>query len=206
MADQPDADSLTQKGGRGDKSLRGLKREPAPQQPEWRPETTWDDENAYWGWREPDSLSLSAMTNAVLGAAIGGVLGGAGWVVAVAVTGLDLPYLAVLVGLLAGLGARFALVQTRPWIIGAFGAVGAALAFVITQYGLFDYALIRQGLSASWVAISPLRFPQVYIDYVIGVSDDVTHSLGFSGGHPLDMALLLACMTVCWAVLLRRKR
>jgi len=177
----------------------------APQKIEQRPEPIWD-ESEHWGWSEPDELSLSAATNAILGGAIGGVLGGAVWVAVVVLTGLSLPYLTVVVGLLAGLGARFALVQTRPWIIGAFGALGAALAFVVTQYALFDYALIQKGPSTGLFPLSPLHFPQVYIDYVIGVADDVNHTLGFSGQHPLDMALLLACMIVCWAVLLRRKK
>lgn len=177
----------------------------APPKSEPRPEPVWD-ESEHWGWSEPDELSLSAVTNAILGGAIGGVLGGAVWVAAVVLTGFSLPYLTVVVGLLAGMGARFTLVQTRPWIIGAFGALGAGLAFVVTQYALFDYALIQRGLSDGLFPLSPLRFPQVYIDYVVGVADDVNHTLGFSGQHPLDMALLLACMLVCWAVLLRRKK
>lgn len=183
----------------------GPEKQRASRQIEPRPEQAWDDSD-HWGWSEPEQLSLSSATNAILGGAIGGVLGGAGWVAAVAVTGLSMPYLAVLVGLLAGLGARMALVQTRPWIIGAFGAAGTALAFLITQYALFDYGLIRQGLASGLFALSPLRFPQIYIDYVIGVSDDVTQTLGLSGKHPLDMGLLLAAMTICWLVLLRRKK
>jgi hypothetical protein len=194
LADLPGADARP-----------GPEKQRAARQVEPRPELTWD-ESDHWGWSEPDQLSLSAATNAILGGAIGGALGGAAWVAAVVVTGFSMPYLVVLVGLLAGLGARMALVQTRPWIIGAFGAVGAALAFLTTQYALFDYALIRQGLATGLFALSPLRFPQVYIDYVIGVSDDITKALGFSGQHPLDMGLLLAAMTLCWLLLLRRKK
>ena len=115
----------------------GPEKQRIARQIEPRPEPAWDASD-HWGWSEPEQLSLSSATNAILGGAIGGVLGGAAWVVAVAVTGLSMPYLAVLVGLLAGLGARIALVQTRPWIIGAFGSAGTALAFLITQYALFD--------------------------------------------------------------------
>jgi hypothetical protein len=209
MAGPPAADlpPAREKHGSG----RGGKRkgERAAQQSEQQAELVWDEDTP-WGWVQPESLSLSAATNAFLGAAIGGVVGGAIWVVAVAVTGFSLPYLTVVVGLLAGLGARFALVQTRPRILGLFGAAGAALAYLMTQYGLLDYALaqaqIRQGLFTTWFPLSPLRFPQVYIDYVIGVSDDVTHALGLSGEHPLEFGLLLACMAVCWAMLLRRKK
>jgi hypothetical protein len=183
--------------GRGE--ARALKQVQPP------PEPTWD-ESDHWGWSEPDELTVSSATNAILGGAIGGVLGGALWVGAVVLTGFSLPYLTVVVGLLGGLGARMALVQTRPWIIGAFGAAGAAVAFLATQYALFDYALIRQGLASGLFALSPLRFPQVYIDYVTGGSDDVTQALGFTGQHPLDMGLLLVCMTACWLVLLARKK
>src|SRR5579871_3157 len=190
----------------GDFRAGNRRDEVAPKQIERRAEPVWDDDERWSLNRDPDALTLSAMTNAILGGAIGGVLGGALWVGAVVVTGLSMPYLAVVVGLLAGVGARMALEQTRPWIIGAFGALGAALAFLVTQYALFDYGLIHQGLATGLFALSPLRFPQVYIDYVTGVSDDVTHSLGFSGEHPLDMGVLLACMTVCWLVLVRRKR
>jgi hypothetical protein len=170
-----------------------------------RREPTWD-ESETWGWSEPEELTITSMTNAILGGTIGGVLGGAIWVAAVVLTGLSMPYLTVAVGLLGGLGARMALVQTRPWIIGAFGAIGAALAFLITQYALFDYGLIHQGLATGLFALSPLRFPQVYLDYVTGGSDDILQSLGYSGQHPLDMGLLLACMTVCWLLLLTRKK
>ncbi len=204
VADLPDAGLPTAQGEQGG-DVRGGKRggEAAPQIAR-RPELIWD-ESDHWGWREPDELSLSAATNAVLGGAFGGVLGGAIWVVAVALTGLSLPYLTVVVGLLAGLGARFALAQTRPWILGAFGAVGAALAYLLTQYGLFDYALVREGFTEGLFALAPLSFPQVYIDYVTGGSDDALRALGVSGQHPLEMGLLLACMAVCWAILLRRK-
>ncbi len=200
---QPGSGPLPEVGRRsGD--LRGS--EAAPKQNERRAELVWDEDER-WGWNtDPEELTLSSATNAVLGGAIGGVLGGALWVGVVAVTGLSLPYLAVVVGLLAGVGARFALEQTRPWSIGLFGAAGAALGFLVTQYALFDYALIHQGLATGLFALSPLRFPQVYIDYVTGVSDDITRSLGFTGEHPLDMGLLLLCMGLCWLVLLRRKR
>ncbi len=189
------------------KGASGKKRgnEDTLRQPGRRSEPVWD-ESDYWGWKEPDELSLSAATNAVLGGTFGGVLGGVVWVVAVAVTGLDLPYLTVLVGLVAGLGARFVLAQTRPWSIGAFGAVGAALAYVVTQYGLFDYALVSRGFSGGWFPLSPLRFPQVYIEYVTGGANEVTRALGVSGNHPLEMALLLACMAICWVILLPRKK
>src|SRR5262249_684927 len=106
--------------------------------------TSWDEMD-HWGWSEPEDLSVSSVTNAILGGTIGGVLGGAAWVGAEVLTGFSLPYLTVVVGLLAGFGARIALVQTRPWIIGAFGALGAALAFLVTQYALFDYTLIHRG-------------------------------------------------------------
>lgn len=191
--------------GAGDARSENRKGGSAPPKIERRLEPTWEEEDR-WGWSEPDELTLSAIINAVLGGAIGGVLGGAVWVAAVVLTGLSLPYLTVVVGLLAGFGARFALVQTRPWIIGAFGAVGAALAFLLTQYALFDYALIRQGSASGLFALSPLAFPQVYIDYVIGGSDDILKTLGFSGQHPLDMGLVLACMAACWLVLLSRKK
>jgi hypothetical protein len=171
---------------------------------ERRLEPNWDEEER-WGWSEPEDLTLSAVTNAVLGAAIGGVLGGAVWVGAEVLTEFSLPYLTVVVGLLAGFGARFALVQTRPWILGAFGAVGAALAFLLTQYALFDYALFNRGYGGLF-ALSPLSFPQVYLNYVTGGADPVLKELGFSGTHPLDMGLLLACMAACWLVLLSRKK
>jgi hypothetical protein len=187
------------------KSSSDFRSKVAPPKVEY-PELTWDDTSDHWGWTEPDELTLSASTNAILGGAVGGLLGGVIWVVAVAVTGLDMPYLTVAVGLLAGVGARFALAQTRPWIIGAFGALGTALAYVVTQYGLFDYALVRDGYSTGLFALSPLRFPQVYIDYVTGGTDDVMKSLGFSGQHPLEFGTLLACMALCWLILLRRKQ
>ena len=190
------------KKGAGGENRRG---EEKAQKFEPRQELTWD-ERENWGWREPEEVTITAATNAILGGAIGGVLGGAIWVAAVVLTGFSMPYLTIAVGLLAGLGARMALEQTRPWIIGAFGAIGAALAFLVTQYALFDAALIRQGLASGLFALSPLRFPQVYIDYVTGGSDDITQSLGFSGQHPLDMGLLLACITVCWLLLLTRKK
>ena len=90
------------------------------------------------------------------------------WVAAVVLTGFSMPYLTIAVGLLAGLGARMALEQTRPWIIGAFGAIGAALAFLVTQYALFDATLSFARITLGLFALSPLRFPQVYIDYVTG--------------------------------------
>ena len=187
-----------------DTDARGGKRraERAPQSFE-RPEPTWDDYR--WGRTDQETLSLSGAFNALVGAAIGGMLGGVVWVGVAIATGLTLPYWAVLVGLLAGIGARFALEQTRPWSLGAFAALGAALAYVAAQYGLFDAALVRQGTAASWFPLSPLHFPRVYVDYVIGVADDVTTALGQSGTHPLEPVFLLVCMGVCWALVLRRK-
>jgi hypothetical protein len=180
----------------------------APKTAERQFDVTWEDDYR-WGSVDKEVLSLSAAINAALGGVVGGVLGGAAWMAAVVVTGLSLPYLAVLVGLLAGLGARFALEQTRPWTLGIFGALGAALAYVLTQYGLLDYALAQamaqQGQFTGWFPLSPLHFPQVYLDYVIGVSDDVTSVLGQPGSHSLEIGFVMVCMAACWIMLLRRK-
>jgi hypothetical protein len=170
-----------------------------------QPEPDWGDDY-HWGWSDQETLSLSGIFNALVGAAIGGLPGAVAWVVLVAFTRLTLPYLAVLVGLMAGIGARFALEQTRPWSLGFFAALGSALAYIAAQYALFDAALVRQGTATGWFPLSPLHFPQVYVDYVIGVTNDVTTALGQSGTHPVEPVYLLICMGVCWALVLRRKR
>jgi hypothetical protein len=169
-----------------------------------RPEPTWDDDYR-WGWTDQEVLTLSGAINALVGAAIGGLVGAAVWVGIVVATGLTLPYLTVLVGLLAGIGARLALEQTRPWSLGLFAALGAAVAYVAAQYGLFDVALVRQGTATGWFALSPVHFISVYVDYIIGVADDVNTALGQSGTHPVEPVFLLICMGVCWALVLRRK-
>ena len=168
----------------------------------------WDEERPEWD--EPEFLTLSGMLNALIGATIGGLFGGMIWVGVTFATGLSLPYLTVVVGLLAGLGARFTLEQTRPWSLGIFAAIGALLGFVIAQYGLFDYALateqVRQGLFSSWFPLSPLQFIGVYWDYLINVADAVNSKLGQLGPHPEAFVEMLVCMAVCWSLLIRRKR
>jgi len=196
---------------RSDPRLRNDRRdlESAPPKAARAAAPLWDEDEP-WGWSDPEPLSLSAAMSAMLGGAAGGLLGGVVWIVAAVATGFSLPYLTVLVGFTAGLGARFALVQTRPWMLGLFGALGAAVAYLVTQYGLIDYAFAQHmaelGQFTSWFPLSPLHFPQVYLDYVIGVADDVNTPLGRAGTHPLEPLLLLICMAVCWTLLLRRKQ
>ena len=183
-------------------------RQPAQERAPVASYSVWDDERPEWD--EPEFLTLSGMLNALIGATIGGLFGGMIWVGVTFATGLSLPYLTVVVGLLAGLGARFTLEQTRPWSLGIFAAIGALLGFVIAQYGLFDYALAseqaRQGLFSSWFPLSPLQFIGVYWDYLINVADDVNSKLGQLGPHPYAFVQMLACVAVCWGLLIRRKR
>lgn len=168
----------------------------------------WDDERP--AWDEPEFLTLSGMVNALIGATIGALFGGMVWVGVTFVTGMPLPYLTVVVGLLAGLGARFTLEQTRPWSLGIFAAIGALLGFVVAQYGLFDYALAsqqaRQGLFSSWFPLSPLQFIGVYWDYLINVADAVNSKLGQLGPHPSAFVEMLVCVAMCWCLLILRKR
>ncbi len=209
MPELPDEPPLERR--RSDPRLRDESYDPAraPSKSTRAATTLWDEEER-WGATDPEPLSLSAATSAVLGGAAGGLLGGVVWLVAAVLTGFSLPYLTVLVGFTAGLGARFALVQTRPWMLGLFGALGAAVAYLVAQYGLIDYALAQHmaqlGQFTSWFPLSPLHFPQVYLDYVIGVADDVNTPLGRASTHPLEPLLMLVCMAVCWALLLRRKQ
>ncbi len=181
----------------------------APEEFEQRSRALWN-EDALLGSDEPALLTISAALNAVLGAAVGGVFGGLIWLGVVIVTDLSPPYLTLVVGLMAGLGARFAVMQTRPWTVGLCAALGAALAFLITQYGLFDYALAaeqaRQGLFSTWFPLSPLEFVRVYMAYVTGTPDGVNSTLGQSGTHPQALLEMLVCVAACWSLLLRRKR
>ena len=169
----------------------------------------WEDER-HPMWDEPELLTLSGMVNALIGAAIGALFGGMVWVGVTFVTGMPLPYLTVVVGLLAGLGARFTLEQTRPWSLGIFAAIGALLGFVVAQYGLFDYALAaqqaHQGLFSTWFPLSPLQFIGVYWDYLINVADPVNSKLGQLGPHPAAFVEMLACVAMCWCLLILRKR
>lgn len=169
----------------------------------------WDNEQ-HPMWDEPELLTLSGMVNALLGATIGALFGGMVWVGVTFVTGMPLPYLTVVVGLLAGLGARFTLEQTRPWSLGIFAAIGALIGFVVAQYGLFDYALAaqqaRQGLFSSWFPLSPLQFIGVYWDYLINVADPINSKLGQLGPHPTAFVEMLACVAMCWCLLILRKR
>ena len=168
----------------------------------------WDDERPEWD--EPEFLTLSGMVNALIGAAIGGLFGAMIWVGVTFAFGRPFPYLTVVVGLLAGLGARFTLEQTRPWSLGIFAAIGALLGFVVAQYGLFDYALAaaqaRQGIFSSWFPLSPLQFLGVYWDYLINVADEINSQLGQLGPHPEAYVEMLACVAVCWSLLIRKKR
>lgn len=186
-------------------------RQRAPE-PEARaqPSSMWDDD-LFQGWEAPPSLGVSSALNALLGAALAGLFGGLIWLAITVVTGLSLPALSLLVGLLAGLGARLALVQTRPWSIGLFAALGTLLAFVAAQYGLFDYALAatqaHQGLFNNWFPLSPVRFVSVYWDYVIGVADTVNKQLGYTANtHPQAMLQALVAVAACWSLLIRQKR
>jgi hypothetical protein len=169
----------------------------------------WDDA-LFQGWETPPSLGVSSALNALLGAALGGLLGAVGWLAVTIVTSMTLPYLALLVGLLAGLGARLALVQTRPWSVGLFAALGTLLAFVAAQYGLFDYGLAsqqaHQGLFSNWFPLSPVQFISVYWDYVIGVANEVNKQLGQTADtHPQAMLQALIAVAACWCLLIRQK-
>lgn len=168
----------------------------------------WDEDRP--AWDEPEFLTLSGMLNALLGATIGGLFGAMVWVGITFALARPLPYLTVVVGLLAGLGARFTLEQTRPWSLGIFAAIGALLGFVIAQYGLFDYALAseqaRQGIFSSWFPLSPLQFLGVYWDYLIDVADTINSQLGQTGPHQEAFVEMIACVAVCWSLLIRRKR
>ncbi len=175
-----------------------------------QPPPLWDDD-LFQGWEAAPSLGVSSALNALLGAGLAGLFGGLFWLAVTVVTGLTLPYLALLVGLLAGLGARLALVQTRPWSIGLFAALGTLLAFVAAQYGLFDYALAaqqaHQGLFNNWFPLSPVHFLSVYWDYVIGVADEVNKQLGYTATtHPQAMLQALVAVAACWCLLIRQKR
>ncbi len=166
----------------------------------------WEDEEQ----QVELSLTLAASLNALLGAAIGGLAGGVLWIALVVLTHQDLPYLTVLVGLLSGLGARAALYETRPLRLGIFAALGAGGAFVLTQYGLLDYALAeaqrQNNLFTSWFPLSLTEFPRVYWDYVTGLPDTVTQAMGQAGAHSLHPLGLLAAMALAWGLLLWRKR
>lgn len=168
----------------------------------------WEEDRPEW--HEPEFLTLSGMLNALIGAAIGALFGAMIWVGVTFATGRSLPYLVVVVGLLAGLGARFTLEQTRPWSLWIFAAIGTLLGFVVAQYGLFDYALaaqqLHQGIFSSWFPLSPLQFIGVYWDYLINVADAVNSQLGQLGPHPYAFVEMLACVAICWLLLIRRKR
>jgi hypothetical protein len=166
-------------------------------------------------WEEEEKpvelpLTLSASLNALLGAAIGGLAGGVLWIGLVVLTHQQLPYLAAVVGLLSGLGARAALYETRPLRLGIFAALGAGGAFVLTQYGLLDYALAeaqrQSNLFSTWFPLSLIEFPRVYWDYVTGLPDSVTQAMGLAGEHSLHPIGLLAAMALAWGLLLWRKR
>ncbi len=168
---------------------------------------------SFWEDDEPPvetPLTFSAGFNALLGAVIGGLAGGVLWIALTVLTGQQMPYLTVLVGLLGGLGARAALYETRPLLLGLFAALGAGAAFVVTQYGLLDYTLAeaqaQNHLFTTWFPLSLAEFPRVYWDYVTGLPDTVTKAMGQAGPHSLHPLGLLAAMALAWALLLWRKR
>jgi hypothetical protein len=169
--------------------------------------TLWEEEEEQSG---DEPLTLSAGLNALLGAAIGGLVGGILWIGAVVLVGQQLPYLTVLVGLLGGLGARAALYKTRPLLLGLFAAVGTAAAFVLTQYGLLDYALaqadVRNHVFTTWFPLALAEFPRVYWDYVTGLPDAMTQAMGEAGPHSLHPIGLLAAMALAWGLLVWQKR
>jgi hypothetical protein len=166
----------------------------------------WEEEEV----QRDEPLTFSAGFNALLGAVIGGLAGGVLWIVLVALIGQQMPYLTVLVGLLGGLGARAALYETRPLLLGLFAALGAGAAFVLTQYGLLDYALAQaerqQQVFTTWFPLSLTEFPRVYWDYVTGLPDTLTQAMGQAGPHSLHPIGLLAAMALAWGMLLWRKR